>query len=170
MHLQIPSMKLIFPKGCQSLDLMLVMKYEQNISGEFIYKLFGNSLFLYHYVNFSCNPTPTPPGKKRSQKKVLVFLHKIVFLFHFCSFVLFRSKYELQEFLKPSLRILSNSSKQNSLQTSLSRKIMDSFRTTSSSEKTVCFFHPTCDLSRVDNVLSYINASHLQAESFNYMH
>ncbi|KAI3455930.1 hypothetical protein Pfo_012593 [Paulownia fortunei] len=43
-----------------------------------------------------------------------------------------RSKYELQEFLKPSLRILSTSSKKNSLQASLSRKIMDSFRSSGS--------------------------------------
>ncbi|KAG9152554.1 hypothetical protein Leryth_026809 [Lithospermum erythrorhizon] len=46
-----------------------------------------------------------------------------------------RSKYELQEFLKPSLRIMSSSSKRNSLQTSVSRKIMDSFRSSGSSEK-----------------------------------
>lgn len=45
-----------------------------------------------------------------------------------------RSKYERQEFLKPSLRILSNPTKY-SLQASLSRKIMDSFRTSSSSQK-----------------------------------
>ncbi|KAL2474933.1 ADP-ribosylation factor GTPase-activating protein AGD12 [Abeliophyllum distichum] len=45
-----------------------------------------------------------------------------------------RSKYELQEFLKPSLRITSTS-KKNSLQVSLSRKIMDSFRSSSSSQK-----------------------------------
>ncbi|XP_073061244.1 ADP-ribosylation factor GTPase-activating protein AGD12-like [Primulina eburnea] len=46
-----------------------------------------------------------------------------------------RSKYELQEFLKPSLRILSGASKKNSLQASLSRKIMDSFRTSASAQK-----------------------------------
>ncbi|KAF3450302.1 hypothetical protein FNV43_RR06382 [Rhamnella rubrinervis] len=46
-----------------------------------------------------------------------------------------RSKYELQEFLKPSLRILSsNSKKKNSLQASLSRKIMESFRSSNSSK------------------------------------
>ncbi|CAI9783484.1 unnamed protein product [Fraxinus pennsylvanica] len=45
-----------------------------------------------------------------------------------------RSKYELQEFLKPSLRIASTS-KKNSLQVSLSRKIMDNFRSSSSSQK-----------------------------------
>ncbi|KAL3851530.1 hypothetical protein ACJIZ3_013412 [Penstemon smallii] len=45
-----------------------------------------------------------------------------------------RSKYELQEFLKPSLRILS-APKKHSLQASLSRKIMDSFRSSSSSVK-----------------------------------
>lgn len=45
-----------------------------------------------------------------------------------------RSKYERQEFLKPSLRILSNP-KKYSLQASLSRRIMDSFRTSSSSQK-----------------------------------
>ncbi|EYU43231.1 hypothetical protein ABFS83_08G123800 [Erythranthe nasuta] len=47
-----------------------------------------------------------------------------------------RSKYELQDFLKPSLRILSGSSNnsKHSLQTSLSRKIMDSFRSSSSSQ------------------------------------
>uniref|UniRef100_A0A5B6ZTT7 Putative ADP-ribosylation factor GTPase-activating protein AGD12-like n=1 Tax=Davidia involucrata TaxID=16924 RepID=A0A5B6ZTT7_DAVIN len=45
-----------------------------------------------------------------------------------------RSKYELQEFLKPSLRILS-APRKNSLQSSLSRKIMDSFRSSSSSQK-----------------------------------
>ncbi|KAL8507373.1 hypothetical protein ACS0TY_018066 [Phlomoides rotata] len=46
-----------------------------------------------------------------------------------------RSKYELQEFLKPSLRILSGSSaKHSSLQTSLSKKIMGTFRSSSASE------------------------------------
>lgn len=43
-----------------------------------------------------------------------------------------RSKYERQEFLKPSLRILS-APKSSSLQTSLSRKIMSNFRSASSS-------------------------------------
>ncbi|XP_027185911.1 ADP-ribosylation factor GTPase-activating protein AGD12-like [Coffea eugenioides] len=43
-----------------------------------------------------------------------------------------RSKYERQEFLKPSLRILS-APKSSSLQTSLSRKIMSTFRSASSS-------------------------------------
>ncbi|KAL3631587.1 ADP-ribosylation factor GTPase-activating protein agd12 [Castilleja foliolosa] len=43
-----------------------------------------------------------------------------------------RSKYEHQEFLKPSLRILSSSSEKGSLKASLSRKIMDSFRSSSS--------------------------------------
>ncbi|KAL6567251.1 ADP-ribosylation factor GTPase-activating protein agd12 [Orobanche gracilis] len=47
-----------------------------------------------------------------------------------------RSKYEHQEFLKPSLRIMSTSSKKHSLKTSLSRKIMDSFRS-SGSQKSV---------------------------------
>ncbi|KAL7089525.1 hypothetical protein ACP275_13G190400 [Erythranthe tilingii] len=49
-----------------------------------------------------------------------------------------RSKYEHQEFLKPSLRIHSTSSStKHSLQASLSRKIMDSFRSSGSSEKSV---------------------------------
>ncbi|CAN0874895.1 ADP-ribosylation factor GTPase-activating protein AGD12, partial [Linum grandiflorum] len=43
-----------------------------------------------------------------------------------------RSKYELQEFLKPSLRITSGKSAV-SFQSSLSRKILDTFRTTSTS-------------------------------------
>ncbi|GKV03962.1 hypothetical protein SLEP1_g16189 [Rubroshorea leprosula] len=43
-----------------------------------------------------------------------------------------RSKYEQQEFLKPSLRISSGKSSKASLTTSISRKIMDSFRTNSS--------------------------------------
>ncbi|KAI7999309.1 ADP-ribosylation factor GTPase-activating protein AGD12 [Camellia lanceoleosa] len=45
-----------------------------------------------------------------------------------------RSKYELQEFLKPSLRISSipSNSKKNSLKASLSRKIMDTFSSSSS--------------------------------------
>lgn len=47
-----------------------------------------------------------------------------------------RSKYERQEFLKPSLRILSAPSSRSSLQSSLSRKIMDSFRSSNSSQKT----------------------------------
>lgn len=51
-----------------------------------------------------------------------------------------RSKYERQEFLKPSLRILSNP-KKYSLQASLSRKIMDSFRASSSSQKSVSLFN-----------------------------
>lgn len=46
-----------------------------------------------------------------------------------------RSKYELQEFLKPSLRIKSISSEKSSLQLSFSRKIMDSFRSSNSSQK-----------------------------------
>lgn len=46
-----------------------------------------------------------------------------------------RSKYELQNFLKPSLRILSNTSNKSSLQASFSRKIMDSFRSSSSEQK-----------------------------------
>ncbi|XAR72543.1 hypothetical protein NMG60_11019221 [Bertholletia excelsa] len=46
-----------------------------------------------------------------------------------------RSKYELQEFLKPSLRISSTSSeKRHSLKESLSRKIADSFRSSGSSK------------------------------------
>ncbi|XP_057494894.1 ADP-ribosylation factor GTPase-activating protein AGD12-like isoform X1 [Actinidia eriantha] len=45
-----------------------------------------------------------------------------------------RSKYELQDFLKPSLRISSIPTKKNSLQASFSRKIMDSFRSSSSSQ------------------------------------
>ncbi|GAV67245.1 C2 domain-containing protein/ArfGap domain-containing protein [Cephalotus follicularis] len=45
-----------------------------------------------------------------------------------------RSKYELQEFLKPSLRISSGKTSA-SLQTSFSRKIMDSFRSSNSSQK-----------------------------------
>lgn len=43
-----------------------------------------------------------------------------------------RSKYELQEFLKPSLRITSIPSSKSSLQSSFSTKIMDSFRSTNS--------------------------------------
>ncbi|KAL9452867.1 hypothetical protein AB3S75_008620 [Citrus x aurantiifolia] len=45
-----------------------------------------------------------------------------------------RSKYELQEFLKPSLRIASGKPSA-SLQSSFSRKIIDSFRSTNSSQK-----------------------------------
>lgn len=54
-----------------------------------------------------------------------------------------RSKYELQEFLKPSLRIVSTPSiksplpeTKNSLQESFSKKIMNSFRASHSSKKT----------------------------------
>ncbi|XP_021888466.1 probable ADP-ribosylation factor GTPase-activating protein AGD13 [Carica papaya] len=47
-----------------------------------------------------------------------------------------RSKYERQEFLKPSLRITSGKSTSASLTSSFSRKIMDSFRS-NSSQKTV---------------------------------
>ncbi|KAK3016133.1 hypothetical protein RJ639_007676 [Escallonia herrerae] len=49
------------------------------------------------------------------------------------------SKYEVQEFLKPSLRILSSTSKKSSLQASFSRKIMDNFRVSSSSHNSVEF-------------------------------
>ncbi|KAJ4849720.1 putative ADP-ribosylation factor GTPase-activating protein agd13 [Turnera subulata] len=42
-----------------------------------------------------------------------------------------RSKYELQEFLKPSLRISSGKSNTATLKTSFSRKIIDTFRSTS---------------------------------------
>jgi stromal membrane-associated protein len=51
-----------------------------------------------------------------------------------------RAKYELQEFLKPSLRITSGKGSTKSsafLTSSLSRKIMDSFRTNSSSQTMV---------------------------------
>uniref|UniRef100_A0A0A0KP50 Arf-GAP domain-containing protein n=1 Tax=Cucumis sativus TaxID=3659 RepID=A0A0A0KP50_CUCSA len=43
-----------------------------------------------------------------------------------------RSKYELQEFLKPSLRILSSNSDKSNIQASFSSKIMNSFRSNSS--------------------------------------
>ncbi|KAI3893837.1 hypothetical protein MKX03_028831 [Papaver bracteatum] len=46
-----------------------------------------------------------------------------------------RSKYELQEFLKPSLRIVSLNTGRSSLQTSISRKIMDTFRSTSDTSR-----------------------------------
>ncbi|CAM8912091.1 unnamed protein product [Rhodiola kirilowii] len=46
-----------------------------------------------------------------------------------------RSKYELQDFLKPSLRIVSMPPGKSSLQASFSRKIMDTFRS-SSTQKT----------------------------------
>ncbi|KAK9268136.1 hypothetical protein L1049_010576 [Liquidambar formosana] len=46
-----------------------------------------------------------------------------------------RSKYELQEFLKPSLRIMSIPSGKSSFQSSFSRKIMDSFRSSNSTQK-----------------------------------
>ncbi|KAK0577969.1 hypothetical protein LWI29_003085 [Acer saccharum] len=45
-----------------------------------------------------------------------------------------RSKYELQQFLKPSLRI-SSAKTSASLQTSFSRKIMDTFRSNSSQDR-----------------------------------
>ncbi|XP_026390864.1 ADP-ribosylation factor GTPase-activating protein AGD12-like [Papaver somniferum] len=38
-----------------------------------------------------------------------------------------RSKYELQEFLKPSLRIVSLNTGRNSLETTIPGKIMDTF-------------------------------------------
>ncbi|KAK0579079.1 hypothetical protein LWI29_020665 [Acer saccharum] len=47
-----------------------------------------------------------------------------------------RSKYELQQFLKPSLRI-SSAKTSASLQTSFSRKIMDTFRSNSSQDRSV---------------------------------
>ncbi|OVA04871.1 C2 calcium-dependent membrane targeting [Macleaya cordata] len=47
-----------------------------------------------------------------------------------------RSKYELQEFLKPSLRIVSLNTGRSSLQSSFSRKIIDTFRSSDSSKKT----------------------------------
>ncbi|KAH6763679.1 Calcium-dependent ARF-type GTPase activating protein family [Perilla frutescens var. frutescens] len=50
-----------------------------------------------------------------------------------------KSKYERQEFLKPSLRIQAGAPAKNTLQASLSRKIMDSLRSSNSSEKSVCF-------------------------------
>uniref|UniRef100_A0A7N0T414 Uncharacterized protein n=1 Tax=Kalanchoe fedtschenkoi TaxID=63787 RepID=A0A7N0T414_KALFE len=46
-----------------------------------------------------------------------------------------RSKYELQEFLKPSLRIVSMPTGKSSLRPSFSRKLMDNFRS-SSTQKT----------------------------------
>uniref|UniRef100_A0A0A0LY16 ADP-ribosylation factor GTPase-activating protein AGD12-like n=1 Tax=Cucumis sativus TaxID=3659 RepID=A0A0A0LY16_CUCSA len=46
-----------------------------------------------------------------------------------------RSKYELQEFLKPSLRIVSNNSSKSSEEPSYFQEITDSFRSSSSSKK-----------------------------------
>ncbi|XP_056692776.1 ADP-ribosylation factor GTPase-activating protein AGD12 isoform X3 [Spinacia oleracea] len=46
-----------------------------------------------------------------------------------------RSKYELQEFLKPSLRILSMQPVKSSLQPSFSKKLMSSFRSSQSSKR-----------------------------------
>ncbi|KAL9224970.1 hypothetical protein vseg_000945 [Gypsophila vaccaria] len=46
-----------------------------------------------------------------------------------------RSKYELQEFLKPSLRILSMPTAKSSLQPSFSKKLMNSFRSLNSAKK-----------------------------------
>lgn len=46
-----------------------------------------------------------------------------------------RSKYELQAFLKPSLRILSNHSKNNSFQASSSINYTESFRTSNASQR-----------------------------------
>lgn len=46
-----------------------------------------------------------------------------------------RSKYEHQEFLKPSLRIVSMPSAKSSLQASFSNKLMNSFRSSNSSKK-----------------------------------
>ncbi|XVE89363.1 hypothetical protein DITRI_Ditri19aG0195900 [Diplodiscus trichospermus] len=48
-----------------------------------------------------------------------------------------RSKYELQEFLKPSLRITSGKSSTDSIRSSFSSKILDSFRLKPSEESTV---------------------------------
>ncbi|KAM7500491.1 hypothetical protein LguiA_024905 [Lonicera macranthoides] len=45
-----------------------------------------------------------------------------------------RSKYEQQAFLKPSLRISSNTNKKSVLQSSVSRKLMDTFRSSSSTK------------------------------------
>ncbi|KAJ7947394.1 ADP-ribosylation factor GTPase-activating protein AGD12 [Quillaja saponaria] len=47
-----------------------------------------------------------------------------------------RSKYEHQEFLKPSLRIVSLPTGRSSLQSCFSRKIMDNFRSKSAAQKT----------------------------------
>ncbi|KAF8413513.1 hypothetical protein HHK36_001503 [Tetracentron sinense] len=63
----------------------------------------------------------TKPGSESSHEERLKFI---------------RSKYELQQFLKPSLRIVSLPSGTSSLQSSFSRKIMDGFRTSNSSQKT----------------------------------
>uniref|UniRef100_A0A9I9CFJ9 ADP-ribosylation factor GTPase-activating protein AGD12-like n=1 Tax=Cucumis melo TaxID=3656 RepID=A0A9I9CFJ9_CUCME len=46
-----------------------------------------------------------------------------------------RSKYELQEFLKPSLRIVSNNSSKSSEEPSYFQEITDSFRSSNSSKK-----------------------------------
>ncbi|GMH01425.1 hypothetical protein Nepgr_003264 [Nepenthes gracilis] len=46
-----------------------------------------------------------------------------------------RSKYELQEFLKPSLRIVSMSSGNSSLQPSFSKRLMNSFQSAGSSKR-----------------------------------
>lgn len=57
------------------------------------------------------------PGPDASHEERLIFI---------------RSKYELQKFLKPSLRITSIPSTKSSLQSSFSKKIMDSFRSANS--------------------------------------
>ncbi|KAM7271686.1 hypothetical protein ACFE04_030900 [Oxalis oulophora] len=59
-----------------------------------------------------------------------------------------RSKYELQEFLKPSLRITSGKGV-SSLTSSFSRKFMDSFRTTNSSQRSVMDFEESIGMLKV---------------------
>uniref|UniRef100_A0A2P2JRJ4 ARF GTPase activator n=1 Tax=Rhizophora mucronata TaxID=61149 RepID=A0A2P2JRJ4_RHIMU len=51
-----------------------------------------------------------------------------------------RSKYELQEFLKPSLRITSGKSSNVPLQSLFSGKILDSFRASNTSQNSVIWF------------------------------
>lgn len=58
--------------------------------------------------------------------------HRLLGCYSLNYFLPCRAKYELQEFLKPSLRIVSLPSEKGSLKSSFSRKLMDSFRSNSS--------------------------------------
>ncbi|KAA0052490.1 putative ADP-ribosylation factor GTPase-activating protein AGD13 [Cucumis melo var. makuwa] len=66
-----------------------------------------------------------------------------------------RSKYELQEFLKPSLRILSSNSDKSNIQASFSTKIMNSFRT-NSSQKPVSSCYTFQLLQSQEGMVEYI--------------
>ena len=111
MHPQIPLTRLIFLKGCRSLGPMLALMSALSLSGSVMFRIDR------YYCSLSASCLYVEFFSSSSQ------------------FAPFRAKYELQQFMKPSLRILSATST-HSLQASMS--MSDSFRSSASSQLSVC--------------------------------